>query len=70
MKEKIRNIISEFGISRWIIVGFIFVLFCLGPVSGNKISVLATNVVNRFAWNCQYAYSISTFFIKKCKKLI
>lgn len=23
-----------------------------------------------FAWNCQYAYSISTYFIKKCKKLM
>lgn len=51
MKEKIKNFISDFGISRWIIVGFIFVMFCLAPVSGNKISTLLTNILNRFAWN-------------------
>lgn len=51
MKEKIKSFISDFGISRWIIVGFIFVMFCLAPVSGNKISTLLTNIFNRFAWN-------------------
>ena len=66
MKDKIRNIISEFGISRWIIVGFIFVLFCLGPVSGNKISVLATNVVNRFAWNAILVLSMVPMIHSGC----
>ena len=51
MKEKIKTLIQEFGISRWIIVGFILVMFCLAPVSGNKISVLLSNIFNRFAWN-------------------
>ena len=51
MKEKIQNIVAEFGISRLIIVGFILVMFALAPVSGNKISTLLSNVTNRFAWN-------------------
>jgi len=51
MKDRIKSFISSFGISRWIIVGFILVMFCLAPVSGNKVSTLLTNVFNRFAWN-------------------
>ena len=51
MKERIQNIIAEFGISRLIIVGFILFMFALAPVSGNKISTLLSNVANRFAWN-------------------
>ncbi len=51
MKEKIQNIIAEFGISRLIIVGFILFMFALAPVSGNRISALLSNVANRFAWN-------------------
>ena len=51
MKDKFKTFVENFGISRWIIVGFIVVMFCLAPVSGNKISVLLTNVFNRFAWN-------------------
>lgn len=49
--EKIKEIISKFGISRWIIVIFIFILYCIAPFSGNSVPVLTTNVINRFAWN-------------------
>lgn len=51
MQEKIKHFVQEFGVSRWIIVGFIAVMFALAPVSGNKISTLLSNIINRFAWN-------------------
>ena len=51
MKDKIINIVKNFGVSRWIIVAFIAVMFCLAPAAGTKVSTLFTNVSNRFAWN-------------------
>ena len=51
MKERIISGIKNFGISRWIIVAFLAVLFCLAPAAGTKVSTLFTNVANRFAWN-------------------
>lgn len=51
MKDKIIGGIKNFGISRWIIVAFLVVLFCLAPAAETKVSTLFTNVFNRFAWN-------------------
>ena len=51
MLEKIKNYVSELGLTKIIIFAFIFVMFALAPASGNKISDLLSNVFNRFAWN-------------------
>ena len=49
--NKVKEFIEEIGLTKLIIFGFILVMFCLAPVSGNKISDLLSNVVNRFSWN-------------------
>ena len=66
MKDKIISIIKNFGISRWIIVGFLVVLFCLAPAAGTRISTLFTNVANRFAWNAILVLSMVPMIHSGC----
>ena len=66
MKDKIINGIKNFGISRWIIVGFIALMFSLAPAAGTKVSTLFTNVSNRFAWNAILVLSMVPMIHSGC----
>lgn len=66
MKDRIKNLVKEFGVSRWIIVGFIVLMFCLAPAADTKISSLFTNVFNRFAWNAVLVLSMVPMIHSGC----
>ena len=56
--KKIKELIADIGLTKLIIFGFILVMFCLAPVSGNKVSTLLSNVINRFSWNAVLVLSM------------
>ena len=51
MKEKIKDIISNFGLPRLIITAFLLSLFILSPIVGADLPMQISNVINRFSWN-------------------
>ncbi len=49
--EKIKNIIRDFGVPRFIILAFLVVLFIMAPFVGADLPTQITNLLNRFSWN-------------------
>ena len=49
--ERIKNIIRDFGVPRFIILAFLVVLFIMAPFVGADLPTQITNLLNRFSWN-------------------
>ncbi|MBQ2205198.1 MAG: ABC transporter permease, partial [Lachnospiraceae bacterium] len=51
MRDKLKNIIKDFGVPRLIILCFLLLLFIMAPFVGADLPTQFTNLFNRFSWN-------------------
>ena len=50
-KDRLRTAVSQFGVTRLIIAGFLLALFVIAPFVGVDVVGQVTNIINRFSWN-------------------
>ena len=50
-KNILKSFINDFGLPRFIIAGFLLLLFIIAPFVGADLFIQITNTINRFSWN-------------------
>lgn len=51
MRERVREVLENFGLPRLIITGFLILLLIIAPFVGADLPTQISNIINRFSWN-------------------
>ncbi len=51
IKERVKEAVSNFGLPRLIITGFLILLLIIAPFVGADLPTQISNIINRFSWN-------------------